>query len=144
METREMDRVTVEARVDNIKDQWEVEKGLRARDDARSITISDALIDTGATGLSLPSSLVEQLGLTKVRESRVRTTNKPRIVAVYEPVRLTIQNRDCVVEVTEVDDDVPALIGQIPLEWLDFVVDPRNQRLIGNPAHGGEWTLEAY
>jgi hypothetical protein len=44
----------------------------------------------------------------------------------------------------EVPDGVPVLIGQIPLEFLDFVVDPVRQRLIGNPAHGGEHVLELY
>lgn len=39
---------------------------------------------------------------------------------------------------------VPGLIGRIPLEWLDFVVDPRGQRLIGNRDHGGEQMLEMY
>jgi hypothetical protein len=36
------------------------------------------------------------------------------------------------------------LIGQIPLETLDFVVDPVGQKLIGNPAHGGEHIYEWY
>jgi hypothetical protein len=44
----------------------------------------------------------------------------------------------------EVPDDVPVLIGQIPLEHLDFVVYPRKRRLIGNPAHGGEQMFEMY
>ena len=39
---------------------------------------------------------------------------------------------------------VPVLVGQIPLEGLDFVVDLANQRLIGNPAHGGEHIIELY
>lgn len=47
-------------------------------------------------------------------------------------------------DVMEVPDDVAVLIGQIPLEMLDFVVDPQCRRLIGNPAHGGEQILELY
>jgi hypothetical protein len=43
-----------------------------------------------------------------------------------------------------VPDDCPVLIGQVPLELLDFVVDPGGQRLIGNPAHGGEHIIELY
>jgi len=27
---------------------------------------------------------------------------------------------------------------------MDWVVDTKGQRLIGNPAHGGEWTIEQY
>ncbi|HEX3313593.1 MAG TPA: hypothetical protein VHR72_01825, partial [Gemmataceae bacterium] len=63
---------------------------------------------------------------------------------VYDVVRLTIQDRFCTVEVLEVPDGVPTLIGQIPLESLDFVVDPTKRRLIGNPAHGGEHVYEQF
>ena len=36
---------------------------------------------------------------------------------------------------------MPVLIGQIPLEQFDLVLDLRNRRLSGNPAHGGEHQL---
>ena len=52
-------------------------------------------------------------------------------------MRLTIQERECFCAATELPDECPVLIGQIPLEDLDFVVDPVGRRLIGNPAHGG-------
>jgi hypothetical protein len=64
--------------------------------------------------------------------------------AVYDAVRLTIQGRSCTMDVMEVPDDVPVLIGQIPLEHLDLVIDPRSRALIGNPAHGGEHMYELY
>ena len=38
--------------------------------------------------------------------------------------------------------DCPLLIGQVPLELLDFVVDPVGQKLIGNPDHGGEQMID--
>jgi hypothetical protein len=47
-------------------------------------------------------------------------------------------------DVMEVRDDVPALIRQIPLEHLDFVVDLRSRSLIGNPAHGGKHVYELF
>ncbi len=63
---------------------------------------------------------------------------------MFSTVRLTVQGRDCSCDVVEIPDDCPALIGQVPLELLDFVVDPAGQRLIGNPAHGGEHIIELY
>ena len=33
---------------------------------------------------------------------------------------------------------------QIPLEGLDFVVDPTCQRLIGNPDHGGKQMIDMF
>jgi len=62
--------------------------------------------------------------------------------AIYAAVRLTVQGRDLTTDVAEVPDDCPVLIGQIPLEGLDFVVDPIGQRLIGNPEHGGEHMID--
>lgn len=50
--------------------------------------------------------------------------------------------RDITTDAMEVPDDVPVLIGQIPLEFMDSVVDPGSPLLIGNPAHGGEHILE--
>ena len=47
-------------------------------------------------------------------------------------------------EVAELPDDCPPLIGVIPLEILDFVVEPRRQRLIGNPEHGGEQMFDMF
>ena len=42
------------------------------------------------------------------------------------------------------DDDVPNLLGQIPLEYLDFVVDPRGKKLVPNPEHGDKQMSEEY
>jgi hypothetical protein len=54
------------------------------------------------------------------------------------------KGRDCELRVAEVADSCPVLIGYIPLELLDFVVDIKNQRLIGNPDHGGEFMIDMY
>ncbi len=139
-----MGRVVTEARFENLKDLWAVEQGLRSPEQARAITIPDALVDTGATLLSLPTSLIQQLGLTQFSSRRVTSSTGPAEAALYDAVRLTIKGRSCTMDVLEVPDGVPALIGQIPLEYLDFVVDPQSQSLIGNPAHGGEHILEMY
>ena len=142
MESDEMGRVTVEVEVENLEDSWESQRGLRTPNEVRRMTINDALVDTGATTLSLPKKIIERLGLSQQSERRVITSSGQDQAAMYTAVRLTIQGRSCTVDVMEVPDDVPALIGQVPLELLDFVVDPIGRRLIGNPAHGGEHVIE--
>jgi predicted aspartyl protease len=139
-----MGRTTTEATVENYGDLWEADRGRLAADQVRRVVIPDALADTGATLLSLPTRLIQQLGLKKVGTRRVTSSRSVGEADMYEAVRLTIQGRWCTVDVIEVPDSVPALIGQIPLEHLDFVVDPRNRRLIGNPAHNGEHIYEMY
>ncbi len=141
---KEMGRVTTEVLIENFDDLWAVRRKLLIVDDVRRIVIPDALVDTGATGLSLPKKVIRKLGLVKIGTRPVRTTAGVRIAATYNPVNLTIQGRTCVLDVIEVPDDVPVLIGQVPLELLDFVVDLRRRKLIGNPAHGGEHMYEQY
>ena len=48
----------------NLKDLHAVELGVLNSEDVRRLTVEDALVDTGGTGLCLPKSLIEQLGLT--------------------------------------------------------------------------------
>jgi predicted aspartyl protease len=137
-------RVLTSVTIENLGDLSEVERGLRAADGVRRTSIDDAFVDTGATTLALPTRVIEQLGLKKVYEKRARSTRGLGPVSVYEAVRVTIQDRFCTVDVMEVPDDVPVLVGQIPLEMLDLVVDPQSRRLIGNPEHQGEHILELY
>ena len=144
METATMGRVLTEATVENLKDLWAVEQGLRTADQARRLIIPDALVDTGATLLSMPTSLIHQLGLLQTSTKRVTSSVGLTQTGLYEAVRLTIQGRTCTMDVLEVPDGVPVLIGQLPLEHLDLVVDLRNRQLIGNPAHGGEHMYELY
>lgn len=144
MENDVMGRVLTEATIENLEDLWDARKGRISDAEVRRVVIPDASVDTGATTLSLPTRLIRQLGLRKVREKTGISSAGATTINVYDVVRLTIQGRDCPVEVAEVPDDVPALIGQIPLEYLDFVIDLQGRRLIGNPAHGGEQVLEMY
>ena len=90
------------------------------------------------------AKLIEQLGLIRYRSRTARTSAGVATFQLYGAVRLTVQGRECTADVAEVPDECPVLIGQVPLELLDFVVDPAGRRLIGNPAHGGEQMLEMY
>jgi predicted aspartyl protease len=144
METDTMGRVLTAATIENLKDLWDAERGLLTNEQVRRVEITDALVDTGATLLSLPSRLIRQLGLDKTSSKRVTSSMGNCEANIYSAVRLTIQGRSCTMDVMEVPDDVPVLIGQIPLEHLDFVVDLRSRSLIGNPAHGGEHVYELF
>ena len=144
MELNTMGRVAVAAKIENLADQLKVRDGALTPDKVRRVEVSDALVDTGATTLSLPKRFVQQLGLQRHRTRDARTTAGSFTFGIYEPVRLTVMDRDCVVEVIEISDDCPVLIGQVPLELLDLVVDSAGRRLTGNPAHGGQQMVELF
>ncbi len=139
-----MGKVLVPVRLENVYDLHEASLGSRAAEAVRRIDVPDALVDTGASTLSVPSRLVAQLGLKPLRSGQARTSAGPVTLQMYGTVRLIVQGRDCTCDVVKVADDRPLLIGQVPLELLDFVVDPSRQCLLGNPVHGGEHIIELY
>jgi predicted aspartyl protease len=144
METTLMGKVVVTALIENLEDLFDAEKGLIAPDAVRSIEVHDALVDTGATGFLLPRSMIASLGLRPLRMRQARGLGGTEPMPMYRAVRLTVQGRDCAIDVGEIGDEFPVSIGQVPLELLDWVVDPRVQRLIGNPEHGGEHVMEVF
>ena len=139
-----MGRVMTEATIENLEDLYREKRGGISKDEVRRINLEDALVDTGATLLSLPTQVIEQLGLEKTGSKRVTSATGGGKADMYSAVRLTIMDRSCTMDVIEVPDDVPVLIGQIPLEHLDLVIDMREHKLIGNPAHDGEHVYELY
>jgi predicted aspartyl protease len=139
-----MGRVTTEATLENYGDLWEVANDKLAADHVRRVSVPDALADSGATLLSLPTQLIQQLGLKKMGTRRVTTSAGERDAAMYGAVRLTILGRQCLLDVMEVPDGVPVLIGQIPLEHLDLIINPRARSLTGNPDHRGEHLSELF
>jgi len=54
---------------------------------------------------------------------------------VFSPVKLEVQRRSGHFDVIQMPDTLPNIIGQIPLEHLDWVVDPQGCKLIPNPEH---------
>ncbi len=139
-----MGRVIVEITVENLADVYAVRLGVLGVEQARRVVVADALVDSGATLLSMPTRLIRELGLLPVSRKRVTSSAGVGEATLYDAVRLTVMGRSCSMDVLEVPDTVPVLIGQIPLEHLDFTIDMRSHTLTGNPAHGGEHMYELF
>ena len=141
-----MGKVLVSAvTVENIADLLGVREGRLTPDQVRRVSVDEALVDTGASiPLHAQAAHPATRRLSRCRRGQARTSAGTVTVQVYGAARLTVQGRECICDVTELPDSCPVLIGQIPLEALDFVVDPGRRRLIGNPEHGGEQMIELY
>ena len=144
MEIETMGKVLVSVKVENVVDLYLASRGTIPPEEIRRVEVSDAVVDTGATSLSMPTRMIGQLGLEPLRTRQARTTAGIVTFNVFGTVRLTIQGRDCTLDVTEVPDNCPVLIGVVPLELLDFIVDPKRRQLVGNPEHGGEDMLDMF
>ena len=105
-------------------------------EEVKRVTVDDAIVDTGATRLSLPKSLIEQLGLTVIGSRKARTTNGIVDRNIYSAVRFTVLERSGIIEVTDLPDNVPVLVGHMVLDMLDLCLDIK-KGLIYN--HDDEW-----
>jgi hypothetical protein len=136
--------VIVHAKIENLGDLFKVWDGTLKPDQIRCAEITNATVDVTTLRLALPRGIIKHLGLIRSRIRRVPTESGHKEVEVYWPVRLTLQGRDCEVEVVEGPDESTVVIGRDSLMMLDFVLDPSGQRLIGNPEHGGEHMIDMF
>ncbi len=125
----------------NLADIHLLKRGFINPEEVRQVTVKKAVVDSGASWLCLPKGLTEHLGLTAVRSRPALTTNGVVERTVYSPVQFTILERTSTIEVIEVPDGVPVLVGHIVLEMLDLNLDIK-EGLIYNPEHNGEWIIE--
>jgi hypothetical protein len=142
METDAMGRVTVAAKFETIGHFAMVERGLLSS--VPSLEVSDAQVDPSVLSVCMPAKLIRQLDLMPCRPRTERIGDELALRKVHGAIRLTVLARECTTDVVEVPDDHPVLIGRIPLQLLDFVIDASGPCLIGNPAHGGEQMIEMY
>lgn len=74
----------------------------------------------------------------------IKTANGPAERRIFKGAEIELKDCTFGMEVMENEDDTPALIGYLLLEALDFVVDPKAQGVIPNPAHEGKWVADLY
>lgn len=122
----------------NLKDLNLAEAGVIDSAEVRRMVVENAIVDTGASRLSLPKSLVEQLGLTPVGSRKAQTTNGIVDRFIYSPVQFTVLERSGIIEVTDIPENVSVLVGHMILEMLDLCLDIK-KGLIYNPDHDDEW-----
>ena len=140
-------RITTPVLIRNNLDVEKAEVGELPSESVRQVEVADALVDTGASTLCLPPSLIVALGLHPVERRPSRTAAGMREATVYSTVRVSLPdfpNRNSVSKAVEIPEESPVLLGQFPLEELDLVVHPKEQKLTTNPLHGKEWVLEIY
>ena len=120
--------------LENAADLTAVQLGVIGESEIRSVVVN-ALVDTGAGTLVITEEVNQKLGL-KVREMRESTLadGSKHMYKRMEPVRIRWNNRDTFCVPTMIPGADNILLGSIPLEDMDLIVDPKNERLTGR--HG--------
>lgn len=143
MKGRDVGRIIVPMKLESFDDLVRVADDNLPLNQVRSLDVS-ALVDTGANFVSLPTSMIASLVLRHMQTKRARTAAGSIEQRIFSPVRVTVQERAVVSSVAELPEDSSPLLGQLPLEELDFWIDIANRRLVGNPEHGGEWMSDMF
>ena len=92
-----------------------------------------AMVDSGALLLCIPQHVAIQLQLEELEQREIMPADGSRqLVSYVGPVEVRFENRRCFVGALALGDEV--LLGAIPMEDMDVLIDPARQRLVVNPA----------
>ena len=129
-----MGTVQVEITLKNAYDEGKVREGLMKAENVRTATVQ-AIVDTGALFLIINEELCESLGLAIYGERSALIANGQHIKCKEtEPVRIFWKNRVSTLPAVVIPGSKKVLLGAIPLEAMDLMVNPVSQELVG--VHG--------
>lgn len=128
-----MGMIKKKVKITNSADLIKSKAGIIPADKIRSVEV-EAIIDSGARMLCLPADLTETLGLEIVDKRTVRYANGDKdIKNIGSTVKFELMGRQTECRVLIEKPGAPVLVGQIPLEDLDFLIDMTKEDLVVNP-----------
>jgi len=118
----------------NAYDEGKAREGLIKEHEVRSVTVQ-AVVDTGAMSLVINEELQQKLGLKVMRVRSALVANGQRVTCnETEPVEIYWKDRGASVNAVVIPGAELVLLGVIPIEHMDLMVNPVTQELVG--AHG--------
>jgi clan AA aspartic protease len=98
-----------------------------------NITVN-ALVDTGALMLCIPEHISLQLDLQTLEMREVSVADGRNLKVPYVgPLKVRFKNRSCFVGALVMGDEV--LLGAVPMEDMDLILDPAKQTINVNPQY---------
>jgi len=112
-----------------------VRRGYLKETEVRKMKVK-ALVDSGAMMLSVNETIKVQLGLPVLdRQMGELADGSKQSFEIAGPVDIRFANRQTTVRAVVLPGDTEPLLGSIPMEDMDVLIDPRGQRLIVNPSN---------
>jgi predicted aspartyl protease len=126
---KKVGRFKVEVELANNDDMAAVRRGYLTPDEVRRVKLQ-GIVDSGASGLVLPTAVAKQLGIAatgkvKVTYANRKSSQRDKVEGIY----LELLGRHAIFTAHLEPRRDTALIGAIVLEELDFLVDPRRERI---------------
>ena len=129
-----MGMIQTEITLRNAANESKAREGLIREQEIRSITVT-AVVDTGAASLVISENLREKLGLRIVEERSVKLADGRRTACkLTEAVEVHWKDRHWPCAAVVIPNAETVLLGAIPLEGMDLMINPKTQELVG--VHG--------
>ena len=107
-----------------------IRRGYLEESELKSETVR-ALVDSGAYTLCINENIKNQLDLKKVDEMEAELANgRIERVDIVGPVIIKYLNRRSTVDAAVLPGDSEVLLGCIPLEDMDLILDPKEEALV--------------
>ena len=127
--------VTAEITLVNLEDKLLAKNNVIPDSKVRKINVT-ALVDSGAYFLAINENIKEQLGLASLRKVPAALANNTVVnLDMVGPIEVLFENRTATVDAMVLPGRSEVLLGSIPMEAMDVLVDPRRQMLVVNPEH---------
>lgn len=119
----------------NYADETLNEDGYLPKEKIRKITVT-AMADSGAIRLAINETIKQQLGLRVRQQLNISLADgTKRTLDVAGPIRVKFRERDCITDAFVLPDNEEPLIGAVPMELMDLVIIPAENKLVYNPLH---------
>ncbi|GHU08802.1 hypothetical protein FACS1894151_05350 [Spirochaetia bacterium] len=136
-----MGETYAEITLKNAGDVSNVKRRIIKKAEIRQITVQ-AMVDTGSTYLVINEKMRKQLGLQIEANDEIELADSRITTCKYtEPVTVHWKDRRTVCNAVVMPGANEALLGVIPLESMDLIVDPVDQQLVGK--HGDKAIFKA-
>jgi clan AA aspartic protease len=110
-------------------------RGYLKEEEVKRLTVN-ALVDSGAYMLAVNKTVKAQLGLPVLDKPMATLADESKIeVEIVGPVEVRFENRRATVDAVILPGNAEILLGSIPMEDMDVLIDPKQQKLVVNPAH---------
>jgi clan AA aspartic protease len=137
---KEMGYVYADIELTNEDDVALNQRGYLPENQIRKVT-TKALVDSGAYDLIINQEVQEQLKLRVLGKRPIKLADETIVeVDIVGPVEVRFETRATTVRALILPDTEEVLLGAIPLEGLDVIIDPLRERLLVNPPE----TTKAY
>ena len=130
---KEMGYVYAEIQLTNEDDLAFYRRGWAAENEIRRVT-TKALVDSAAYDLIINKETQQQLQLPVLGQRLIKLADESIMeVDIVGPVEVRFESASTTVRALVLPNTEEVLLGAIPLEGLDVIIDPLRERLLVNP-----------